>query len=48
MNIRSGLPEYPLILEKPDQGFYKTVSDDLKSILPDLKSFIEFHGDITK
>ena len=28
--------------------FYKTVSDDLKSILPDVKSFLEFHGDITK
>ena len=29
-------------------GFYKMVSDDLKSILPDVKSFLEFHGDITK
>ena len=33
------MPEYPLILEKPNQGFSKTVSDDLKSILLDVKSF---------
>ena len=29
-------------------SFYKMVSDNLKSVLPDLKSFLEFHGDITK
>ncbi len=25
MNIRSGLPEYLLILKKPDQGFYEDI-----------------------